>query len=253
MIWDQLTTHQLAAVDRNIPVLLNLAATEQHGAHLPVATDRLIGKHFCFRLHQDIPDHVLILPPVAVGCSAHHMGFAGSLTLRHSTFISVVTDLVTSVMHHGFHKVILLNSHGGNQAVMQVLIEELGANHPSLHIIGITWWNLVRAQLKEITEGVTCATGHACEFETSLMQIIAPALMREKEITKGNRSATFDWAEGDMLTGPAASYFRTMKSMTANGIYGDPTLASPQKGERITALVLAALKKVVEDLFALRT
>ncbi len=251
MIWDQLTSKQLAAVSRNVPVVLNLAATEQHGGHLPLSTDRLIGEFFCLQLEQKIPDQVLILPPVAVGCSAHHMEFAGSLTLTHSTFIAVVTDLLASVMHHGFRKIVLFNSHGGNQAVMQMLLEKLGSSHPSLHIAGVTWWNLARGRLKEITGGGLGATGHACEFETSLMQVIAPDLVNVKEIVKGERVPTFDWAEGDMLNGAPTSYFRTMKSMTPNGVYGDPTLASPEKGDRITAAVVEAFKKVVTDLYSL--
>ena len=86
MYWDQLTSVQLAALDKQTPVLLNIAAIEQHGAHLPVATDRMIGEYFSGLLNKEIGDKVLILPIVAVGCSDHHMGFCGTLTLSHSTF-----------------------------------------------------------------------------------------------------------------------------------------------------------------------
>ncbi len=154
-------------------------------------------------------------------------------------------------MHHGFRKIILFNSHGGNQAVMQLLLEDLGYKYPEIHLVGLTWWTVARDELTGITEGGFGATGHACEFETALMKIIAPHLVNEAEIVKGDRVATFEWAEGDMLNSPRASYFRTMKSMTPNGVYGDPTLASPEKGDRITVAVIEALKKVAMELYLL--
>ena len=77
MIWDQLTFQEIEQLDKNIPVLLTVAATEQHGAHLPLSTDRLIGEHFAMTLHQSISDKILILPVLGIGCSHHHMSFFG--------------------------------------------------------------------------------------------------------------------------------------------------------------------------------
>ena len=124
MIWDQLTSPEIDALGRRIPVVLPIAATEQHGSHLPVATDRMIGAHFAHQLHLAMPDQVLILPAVGIGCSKHHMDFTGTLTLSHETFILQVEEIVQSVIHHGFSSIILLNSHGGNQGVGQVLVEK---------------------------------------------------------------------------------------------------------------------------------
>jgi creatinine amidohydrolase len=252
MIWDQLSSKQLAALDKNIPVFLNIAATEQHGAHLPVATDRLIGGHFLSLLNKEVEDKILILPPVAVGCSDHHMEFTGSLSLSHSTFAAVVKDIVQSVIHHGFHKIILLNSHGGNQGIMTVIIEQLGFANPKSHILGATWWTLAKGELLKITETGPGGTGHACEFETSLMKVIAPELVNEELIAAGGNVPTFDFAEGDMLQGGKVSYYRTMKAMTANGVYGDPRKSSPEKGVRISNVVVTALKQLVTDVTALK-
>jgi creatinine amidohydrolase len=251
MIWDQLTSKQLAALDKNIPVLLNLAATEQHGAHLPVSTDRLIGEHFAASLNTEMMETILILPSVSIGCSDHHMEFPGSLSLSHSTFAAVVKDIVTSVLHHGFNKIILLNSHGGNQGIMQVIIEQLGYANPAAHIVGVTWWNLVKEELRNITETGPGGTGHACEFETSLIQAIAPHLVDNSQVQKGANVPTFAWAEGDMLQGPKASYYRTMKSMTPNGVFGDPVKSSAKKGLQITACVVAALKQLATDIYTI--
>lgn len=252
MYWDQLTSGQLAELDKQTPVLLNIAAIEQHGAHLPVATDRMIGEYFSSLLNEEIGDKVLILPIAAVGCSDHHMGFCGTLTLSHATFSAVVKEIIQSVLNHGFYNIILLNSHGGNQGIMQVIIEQLGYANPSAHILGASWWNVAKEELLKITETGPGGTGHACEFETSLMKAIAPHLVHESLIKQGSNVWAFPSVDGDLLTGPRISFYRTMKELTPNGVYGNPTKASAEKGIRIGQCVTAALKQLVMNVYQIK-
>ena len=252
MFWDQLTSVQLAAADKQTPVLLNIAAIEQHGAHLPVATDRMIGEYFSGLLNKELGDKILILPIVAVGCSDHHMGFCGTLTLSHATFSAVVKEVIQSVLNHGFYNIILLNSHGGNQGIMQVIIEQLGFANPNAHILGASWWNVAKEELLKITETGPGGTGHACEFETSLMKVIAPHLVQESLIKQGANVSAFPSVEGDLLSGPKISFYRTMKELTPNGVYGNPTKSSVEKGVRIGECVTAALKQLVMDVYKLK-
>ena len=248
MIWDQLTSEELANCDRNIPVVLLTAATEQHGPHLPLCTDRIIGEYFLTKLNEQMGQDVLILPSVAVGCSDHHLPFAGSLSIPHQVFLDQVEALITSVFQHGFRSLVLFNSHGGNQAIDQVILEDMGYKYPQYNLVLATWWKLCGEQLKEISTSGLGGVGHAGEFETSLMMLIDPQSVRMDKIEGGKNQETFAWAEGDMLRTPQASYYRTMQEMTPNGVFGDPTQASVEKGERITALVLTGLQKVIQDL-----
>lgn len=248
MIWDELTSPQIGSLDKNIPVLLPIAATEQHGPHLPLATDRMIGEHFANKLNGEIPDGILILPIVGIGCSDHHMDFPGSLTHAHDTFAQQVREIANSVIRHGFRKIIIQNSHGGNLGIGQVITEQLGFENPDCQFVSLTWWRIASESLKDITETGPGGVGHACEFETSLMLLIAPSLVDRNKIVPGANQSTFDWAEGDMLRGPEASYFRTMKQMTPNGVFGDPTKATMEKGQQISDCVVNALKKIVNDL-----
>ncbi len=252
MYWDQLSSKQIAALDKNIPVLLNIAAIEQHGAHLPVATDRLIGEYFSGLLNKEMEDKVLILPIVAVGCSDHHMDFSGTLSLSHNTFAAVVKEMIQSVLHHGFYNIILLNSHGGNQGIMQVIVEQLGFANPHAHIIGGSWWNIAKEELLKITESGPGGTGHACEFETSLMKVIAPELVNESLIQKGANVTSFELANGDLLFGPKVSFYRTMKELTPNGVFGNPLLSTVEKGLQIGASVTKALKGLVLEMYSLK-
>lgn len=251
MMWDELTTLQIDQLNRNIPVLLPVSATEQHGPLLPLATDRLIAEHFAAALQEEMPENILILPTVSVGCSDHHMSFAGTLSLSHHTFAAIVEDLIGSVLQHGFNKIILFNSHGGNQAICQVILERLGFRHPHAHFVSFTWWVAARAALQEVTETGPGGTGHACEFETSLMQLITGRYTDLSQIEKGGNVPTFAWAESDMLRGSKASYYRLISAMTPNGIFGDPLKASPAKGKMITDCVIKELKIITNDLHAI--
>ncbi len=142
MKWETKTSAEIAALDRTIPVVLSIAAIEQHGPHLALETDAVIGAHYLERRDARRGAKVLILPQVKVGCSEHHMEFAGTLSVSHEAFMAYVADIVTSVVRHGFRNIVVLNSHGGNQAVGGLLLEKLGAAHRDCRIAFFTWWRL---------------------------------------------------------------------------------------------------------------
>lgn len=250
MMWQLSTSLLIQELDRSIPVLLPIAATEQHGPHLPTGTDRLIGEYFCELLERELTDRVLILPAIAVGCSSHHMDFAGTLTVSHETFINYVTEILESVARQGFTNIVIFNSHGGNSGAGQVILERFGNAHPDCRVVFATWWKIAANELLQITETGPGGVGHACEFETSLIHLIAPDLIRKDLIKPGETVNTFEWAVADMLRSPRAGFYRSMKQLTTDGVYGDPTKASPVKGTAVANAVLAALRKIILDLQA---
>lgn len=248
MYWDTLTSPALDRLDRNTPVILPIAATEQHGAHLPMATDRLIGEHFCKVLDAEFGEHILILPSVAVGCSDHHLEFCGSLSLSHGTFLRQCGDILASVYRHGFRKILVLNSHGGNMGVGQVLVEKMGMQHRDAHFVLVSWFRLASDALGALQESGPGGVGHAGEFETSLMLNIAPDLVQMDEIRSPQNVKMPNWASGDLIRGSMASYYRTMKELTPSGVFGDPRSASSKKGDKITEIIVASLRKIASDL-----
>ena len=247
MFWDQKTSSEIDALEKNIPVIIPISAIEQHGPHLPLATDRIIGWHFLEQLEKEITDKVLILPSLGIGCSSHHMDFPGTLSYSHDTLFAMVEDIVESLIEHGFERIILFNSHGGNQGVAQVLSERLG---PELtYFTTVTWWRLAAGALADLSTTGPGGVGHAGEFETSLMLHIDPSNVRSDKIEKGKNQATFSWAEGDMLRSGSAGLYRSMYEMTPNGVFGDPTKSSADQGLKISRLIVARFRQIVQDLY----
>jgi len=253
MRWEKFTTNEIAGLDRSTPVVLNIAAIEQHGPHLPLDTDAAIGAHFLTRLDETLGEKVLILPQVKVCCSEHHMDFAGTLSIRHETFLAYVGDILESVVRHGFRNLVLLNSHGGNQAIGQVLLESFGARHRDCRIAMLTWWRLAAPELETIRESDFAGINHACEFETSLMLHAVPDSVRSALVSGMSYAPTHDWAQADMIRGSRGAMFRSMHEMShGTGVVGDPSKATAEKGERITAAVVNQLVRVVSTLHEAR-
>ena len=248
MYWEHCTASQINELDKSIPVLLPIAAIEQHGTHLPVSTDKMIGVHFCDQVNEKIPDEVLILPMLSIGCSEHHKAFGGTLSLTHDTFLNQLKEVATCVAENGFQNIVVLNSHGGNQAIGQSFVEVFGYRNPGVNVFLITWWRLALDALAKLDEPERGSCGHAGAFETSLMLHIAPELVHMDQAAAKSNVPTFEWAEGDLLRGPAISYYRTIKDMTPNGVYGDPTLATTEKGQAISSLVTGKLVEILGEI-----
>ncbi len=248
MYWDQLSSPQIAQLEKSIPVILPVSATEQHGPHLPLSTDRLIGEYFLDQLNNQMSDLILILPSIPVGCSEHHLDFPGSMSVRHKTLLRTLIDQANSVVHHGFINLVLFNSHGGNQAVGQTFVETFGYRNPQCKVVMLTWWRIANEALRKISDTGPGGTGHAGEFETSLMMVIAPHLVNTEVIPAKQNRPNLTWANGDLLSGPSASFYRSMKQLTPSGAFGEPRKASAEKGKRISEAVVSAVKEVILDI-----
>lgn len=251
MILDELTWPEIDALDRGrvLPVCV-LAATEQHSLHLPLATDRLIGAEVVSRAERQLPDRLLVLPPVAVGCSAHHLGFAGTLSIRHTTMLATIEDLADSVARHGFRNMLFINSHGGNHAAMSVAIQQLTEKHSGMFIAGASYWSLATQQLTELRETEPGGIGHACELETSILLRVCPELVRRDRAERDGGFSTSRFFGGEMLTPPPVVTARSFSEITRHGGFGDPSGASAEKGERFLAAIDEALVALCREMLS---
>src|SRR5487761_1952366 len=146
-------------------VVMALGATEQHGLHMPLATDALIGD----RLARIIAGRLdaFLAPTLRVGCSAHHVGFAGTVSLNEETYHGVIADLVRSLLSGGFATVVLLPTHGGNFGPLAAALEKL-EQHERDRVVALTNLGVLFeiAQIGESEYGVPLAEGglHAGEW-----------------------------------------------------------------------------------------
>jgi len=218
-------------------VVLALGATEQHGRHLPLATDALLGDHLA-RMLADRLD-AFHAPTLRVGCSEHHVGFAGTMSLSESTFRAVVGDLVRSLLRGGFRRIVLVPTHGGNFAPLAAAVSKLDERQSltALTDLGVLFQI---AQMGEREYGVPLAEGglHAGEWETSLLLAIHPDLVAMEHAEPGFTGDLQDALKGIFAEGGVAA-------LSENGAIGDPRRATTEHGERYwSAAVDLALEQI---------
>jgi creatinine amidohydrolase len=222
---------QSAIADGRDTVVVALGATEQHGRHMPLATDALVGDH----LARQVADRLdaFLAPTLRVGCSEHHVGFAGTMSLSEQTFHSVVGDLVRSLLRGGFRRIVLLPTHGGNFAPLAAAIDKLDEAHRA-RVVALTDLSMLFAiaQLGEQEYGVPLAEGglHAGEWETSMMLAIHPSLVK-MDIAEAGFTGDLQQAVASMFEGGVAS-------ISENGAIGDPRRASAEHGQRYWSTVV---------------
>lgn len=251
--WAEATWPALGeAVKRDPVVVLPVGSLEQHGLHLPLGTDTFAAEAVARAAAADW-DHarpLLLMPALWTGLSPHHMGLPGSVTLRADTFVALLEDVCASVLHHGVRRLLVLNGHGGNVAAIDVALTKLGERGLDLErVVAATYWQLLDpervAALRDTPKG---GTGHAGEFETSLMLATHGALVASDEAVSCYPTQPSGYLSSDLFqTGPAKRYM-PFDRLSSTGTLGDPTHADEEKGRRILAACAEALRRLLEDL-----
>jgi creatinine amidohydrolase len=223
-------------------VIVTLGSTEQHGLHLPMGTDTMWGEALGARVARGL-GNALLAPGLPIGCSEHHMDFAGSMTLSHETFIQVVADLCRSLAHHGFVHVVLIPSHGGNFAPLAKAVAVIRPDLPQVNVIAFTDLMELMGEVFRVckAKGVSPeeAGAHSGEFETSVMLSVHPELVAMDKAEPGY--------VGDQLGIARVVFEKGFRAVTENGILGDPRDASAANGEAymeaMTDLLIRFIKK----------
>ncbi len=225
-----LTWKQVEALSRQDTLLvLPTAAIEQHGHHLPLATDTLINNLLLGKalgkLEPDAP--IYALPPVCYGKSNEHLGFPGTLSLSASTFMAILHDLGASIASAGFRKVVLYNTHGGNTSLVDVMARDLRADFGlrTFCLFGAAGAAFTGISKQEKTYGF-----HAGEIETALLLSAVPELVHTDAYTV-NYIANVDAPELLLPENAAATFAWLTRDIASSGVMGDPRPATAENGE----------------------
>ena len=217
----------VAALSKDTPVVVPIAALEQHGRHMPVFTDSMLLGEVVERASKKLGDSVLWTPLFWLGNSHHHMDFAGTLSASPRVYLDVLNDLLDNLITHGFRRLVLLNGHGGNIVPAQQVVFETRQRHRArtdLILLATTYWSL-GGKPNEVDRSIEqTRMGHACEWETSMMLRIAPHLVGDLP--------PVDPVPAGLPFEPATQGWIT-KDRSAPGHIGNPRLATAEKGEVI--------------------
>src|SRR6187401_2708664 len=156
----------IGELGRDVPVVIPVAALEQHGRHMPLFTDSLLLGEVIRRVTERLKDHVLFTPLMWLGNSEHHLDFPGTMTAAPRVYLDLLRDMVENFLFHNFTRIVLVNGHGGNIVPSQQAISELRQKYrhrSDLCLITTTYWTLGGKPYEQDKSIKQQQMGHACE------------------------------------------------------------------------------------------
>lgn len=250
--WSDLTWRDLQDrdVSRTIAVL-PVAAVEQHGPHLPLGTDAMIMEGYLARVLERMPADLdaLFLPVQQLGTSNEHVDFPGTLSFSPETFLRIIADLGASMSRAGCRKLVLVNSHGGNSAALDIAARELRRLHRMLAVT-VSWSRF--GYPDGLFSDAEKAHGiHAGDIETSLMMAFRSELVRDELIADFPPASIamekqFNW----LNAGRPAGFGWMAQDLSDNGAMGNASLATREKGEALADYGATAFVELLRDVEA---
>jgi len=233
--------------DPNATAVLSVGAVEQHGPHLPVITDSLVGPEILGAALGRLPDDVMVLglPPTVYGKSVEHEEWPGTITYSGDTLRAVMMDIAKSVARSGFSKLVLVGSHGGNNGIIDDYFRDLrmatGLRVFKIHLGGI-------ANVPGLTSAEEAAVSmHGGDSETSAVRYLAPELVK-MELAEGylypiRPDVGFSFKGQDAIEAWVSA------DLSKTGAIGNPHPSDPAKGEIAVGAKIARLAHLLEAIY----
>ncbi|HLI98488.1 MAG TPA: creatininase family protein [Bradyrhizobium sp.] len=247
--WADIRRPDVTDGDRaNWIAVLPLAATEQHGPHLPCETDILIAQAYLARVRELLPRTlpVTFLPLQPVGISTEHLDFPGTLTLSPEAALKNWMAIGEDLARAGLKKLVMVTSHGGNSAAMSLVGQELRA-HRGMLVVATAWSRLSSPQAlfsaEEVHHGI-----HGGAVETSIMLARYHAQVRREAIADFHPSTITMTKNFRFLSAQRPAPFAwQVQDLHPSGAVGDATQASAEKGERLIEQGAQAFCELLAD------
>lgn len=233
--WADLTAAAFTDLPENLVAVLPIGAIEQHGPHLPLSVDRDLVDAVVSRTWPSLStdQDVLVLPTLAVTKSGEHGRHPGTLALSADTLMATLREMGASIAKAGVKRLVLLNGHGGNSAVLDIIARDLRIDH-ELIVAACSWFGF--ADYADRFDGENLAHDiHGGDIETSAMLAAHPDLVN-MELAEDFKSATSEWEKTYQfigLTGQAARPGWIVDDLNAKGACGNAAAATSEKGEHL--------------------
>jgi creatinine amidohydrolase len=211
------------AKDGKIKAILPIGSLEQHGRHLPLATDTMIAEYIASRVSERL--NSLLLPPIHYGVSYEHRPLF-NISIEPKTLTALIDDICSSLLYNGVSRMIMLNAHYPNNSVIEATIRGLSPKYPNLMIASIPYWKFIGG------------IDHAGEKETSLILAIDGSLVDLSEIgEKGFLQESLSSVVLDSVTLLAGS----IPALTNTGVIGDASRSDKKKGESMLRHIIDSI------------
>lgn len=233
----------------DVVILQPIGAIEQHGPHLPLVVDAAIAQAVLgkalYQLDSAIPAYAL--PTLYYGKSNEHWHFPGTITLSAQTLMAMLMELGNSLYRAGFRKLVLLNAHGGQPQIMEMVARDLHQQYEDLLVFPLFVWRVPNVAANLLTEKELELGIHAGDAETSLLLSILPEQVKMHraiaEYPHGLPQDSLLSMEGNL------PFAWTTRDLSRSGVLGDPTTATKEKGDRILQSLAASWAQVIRDIY----
>jgi creatinine amidohydrolase len=221
-------------------IVFALGAVEQHGHHLPLGTDSIFGDELGRAVAERLG--AFRAPTMQIGCSSHHLAFPGTMSIEQETLELLVGDVIRGWARHGFRRIVLLPTHGGNFAPVTAAVERLGPIE-GVKVIAVADLGMLAEATIGLGQqlGVTAAEGgvHAGEWETSMMLDLRPQLVDMEHAVPGYT--------GELEAGLPRFFAEGIHALSDTGVFGDPRRASAENGRKYVERLVDLAVEFVEE------
>jgi creatinine amidohydrolase len=227
-------------------VILPTGSTEQHGKHLPIDVDVFLCETVCLEVGKRAPDQVLVLPPVSYGLNLHHIDLPGTIHIEPEVFIAFCLNITKSVAYHGFQKILIVNGHGSNTPLIDLVARKTVLQTKSL-CFATNYFSFASEAFEKLRE--TKVKAHADEFETSLyLHLAADRVRMDLAVEDNDRMGNY--LSSDSTSNYPVRFSDFWGRWTKTGVHGDPTKATAEKGKILFEAAVSRMVELVSELRA---
>ncbi|WAL60322.1 creatininase family protein [Thermocoleostomius sinensis A174] len=233
----------------NVVLLQPVGTIEQHGPHLPLVVDAAIATAVMGkateRLEPDIPAYVL--PTLCYGKSNEHWHFPGTVTLSAHTLIATLMEVGESLYRAGFRKFALVNGHGGQPQIMEIVARDLHQRYEDFMVFPLFVWRVPNLPIDLLTSKEAELGIHAGDAETSVLLSILPDQVRMEQAATEYPQ---ELPQSSVLSMEGQLPFAwTTRDLSQSGVLGDPTVATKEKGDRFLEALTTGWVQVIQDIY----